>query len=99
MAIPPIHMIINESLYDNYGDSFTFITALPFLILLGASYLGGLYVYTVRCPERYHPGKYNVCGQSHQIWHVMVVLGIIFTYMMALETYEMRKSCMCPSLL
>ena len=84
VSIPCFHMLINEFLYDNYGDSFKFGPAFPYLILTGASYLGGLYIYTVRCPERYHPGKYNVCGQSHQIWHVMVVLGIFFTYVMAL---------------
>jgi adiponectin receptor len=37
-----------------------------------------------RCPERNNPGKYNLCGHSHQIWHGFVVLGIIFTYLGAL---------------
>ena len=62
--IPCTHMMINEFLYDNYGDNFKFGPALPYLILLGASYLGGLYVYTVRCPERYHPGKVIRFGMS-----------------------------------
>lgn len=82
--VPISHLIINEVIYDNYGDSYQFLPSLPYLILLGASYLGGLYVYTVRCPERYNPGKYNLCGHSHQIWHGMVVLGIVFTYLGAL---------------
>ncbi|MCB0370680.1 MAG: hemolysin III family protein [Bdellovibrionales bacterium] len=33
-----------------------------------------------RCPERNNPGRYDICGHSHQIWHCLVVLGIVFTY-------------------
>lgn len=84
LAIPLTHMIINEIAYDNYGDPFSLYTSIIQYLLVGASYLGGLYVYTVRCPERYHPGKYNGCGHSHQIWHTFVILGIIFTYIGAL---------------
>ena len=81
------HMIINEVIYNNYGDNFEFLGSLPYYFLLGASYLGGLYIYTVRCPERNNPGKYNLCGHSHQIWHGMVVLGILFTFLGALENF------------
>jgi adiponectin receptor len=87
MIIPISHMLINEIIYDNYGDPFEFSTSLPYYLLLGASYLTGLYVYTVRCPERNNPGKYNICGHSHQIWHGMVVLGIFFTYLGVLQNF------------
>lgn len=69
---------------------------MPYYLLLGASYLGGLYVYVTRCPERKNPGRYNTCGHSHQIWHGFVVLGIFFTYLGALANFEMRKSSICP---
>lgn len=50
-----------------------------------------------RCPERYHPGRYDICGHSHQIWHTFVMLAIIFTYLAALASYEVRnQSPMCP---
>lgn len=84
MTIPLTHCLINEFVYDNYGDTFRFSGSLPYYILLGVSYLGGLYIYTVRCPERHNPGKYNLCGHSHQIWHGMVVLGVLFTFLGAL---------------
>ena len=96
-GIPLVHMLINEFVYDNYGDTFEFSPSFIFYVGLGASYLGGLYIYTVRCPERSNPGKYNICGHSHQIWHGFVVMGIIFTYFGALENFEMRKISMCPA--
>lgn len=59
--------------------------SLIYYVFVGVFYLFGLYVYTVRCPERhYTPGKFNVCGNSHQIWHIFVLLGILATYMGAL---------------
>lgn len=64
---------------------------------VGVSYLSGLYIYTIRCPERNKPGKYNICGHSHQIWHCMVVLGIICTYFGALENLAMRRNSSCPN--
>lgn len=49
-----------------------------------------------RCPERHAPGKFDLCGQSHQIWHLMVIMGIVFTYLMGLQTFEERKMNACP---
>jgi len=97
LGIPVAHMVINEIFYENYGDPFVFTSSVPYIALLGASYLGGVYIYVVRCPERNRPGKYNVCGHSHQIWHGLVVLGVFFTYMAAISNFEMRKVSMCPA--
>lgn len=44
-------------------------------------------LYLRRCPERYHPGKYDICGHSHQIWHSFVVFGIVFAYFAFLICY------------
>ena len=97
LTIPLGHAIINEVFYDNYGDPFSIQGSIGYYLLCGFFYLFGLYIYTVRCPERHNPGKYNVCGNSHQIWHCFVVLGIVATYFGALENLETRKICICPS--
>lgn len=96
LVIPLSHSFINEYFYHNYGDPFTMASSIPEYLLVGFSYLFGLYVYTVRCPERHYPGRFNVCGQSHQIWHCFVVSGIVFTYMAVLENFETRKASVCP---
>lgn len=81
LSIPLTHLVLNQTVFNGANDaSFEFLPAVPYYILCGASYLYGLYVYTARCPERKRPGKFNVCGHSHQIWHCFVVLGVIFAY-------------------
>lgn len=87
LTIPCGHMVINEVFFGNYGDPFIFSSSVPYIALLGASYLGGVYIYVVRCPERNSPGKYNLCGHSHQIWHGFVVLGVFWTYLAAIELF------------
>ena len=97
LVIPICHMLVNDMFYENYGDPFSFADSLPYLVLLGASYLGGVYIYVSKCPERNNPGKYNVCGHSHQIWHCFVVLGILWTYLAAIKCFEVRKLSYCPA--
>ena len=97
LAIPVGHMIINDLLYDNYGDPFKFMSSLPYYLLMGASYLGGLYIYVMRWPEKNHPGKYNIWGHSHQLWHLSALLGMFWTYQGAIDNYQMRQNSFCPA--
>lgn len=96
LSIPLGHLMVNEVIFNNYGDPFSMKSSIGYYLLCGFFYLFGLYVYTVRCPERHRPGRFNVCGNSHQIWHCFVVLGIIATYFGALESFESRKISLCP---
>ena len=96
LSIPLAHAVINEVVYGNYGDMFSMKESIWYYALCGFFYLFGLYIYTNRCPERHHPGKYDVCGNSHQIWHGFVVLGILATYGGALANLEARKLFSCP---
>ena len=50
LGVPIAHMVINEVFFNNYGDPFVFSGSVPYIALLGASYLGGVYIYVVRCP-------------------------------------------------
>ncbi len=97
MAVPLSHLVLNEVWLDNYGDPYKFSSAGVYYALLIACYISGLYIFTVRCPERNNPGRYNLCGHSHQIWHVLVVLGIVFSYFGIMENFEMRKASLCPA--
>eukprot|EP01024_Parvocaulis_polyphysoides_P032645 TRINITY_DN29215_c1_g1_i1.p1 TRINITY_DN29215_c1_g1~~TRINITY_DN29215_c1_g1_i1.p1 ORF type:complete len:332 (-),score=19.37 TRINITY_DN29215_c1_g1_i1:344-1339(-) len=48
---------------------------LVYELLMGAFYLSGAYVYATRIPERWRPGKFDILFNSHQIFHIVVVLG------------------------
>ncbi|OMJ30057.1 Adiponectin receptor protein 2 [Smittium culicis] len=43
-------------------------------------YLSGTAIYALRVPERWCAGKLDLLGHSHQIFHVFVVIAIIFHY-------------------
>ncbi|WFD43200.1 inc metabolism membrane protein [Malassezia psittaci] len=55
-----------------------------------ASYIAGVAVYALRFPEKYWPGKFDLLGQSHQMWHVAIVLAIAFHYRAILLFHQNR---------
>lgn len=40
-------------------------------------YLLGFVLYSTRFPERFYPGKTDLLGQSHHLWHICVTLASI----------------------
>ncbi|CAK70373.1 unnamed protein product (macronuclear) [Paramecium tetraurelia] len=50
-----------------------------------------------RFPEKKNPGKFDNCGQSHQIWHISVVIAILFTYVGSLNAYYQRLDMPCKA--
>jgi len=85
--IPMAHLAINEIIFNNYGDKFSFLPSLHWYLLAAVSDFMGLYIFAKRCPDRNHPGKYDVCGHSHQLWHSFVLLGMLFEYLGACTNY------------
>ncbi|KAH9877118.1 hypothetical protein IAQ61_002481 [Plenodomus lingam] len=48
---------------------------LDWVVLQGVLYLLGASIYAARVPEKWSPGKFDIWGSSHQIFHVLVVLA------------------------
>lgn len=46
---------------------------LDWVVLQGALYISGAAIYAARVPEKWAPGKYDILGSSHQIFHLLVV--------------------------
>ena len=44
-------------------------------------YLVGAVIYAMKLPEKLLPGWFDYFGGSHNIWHCMIILGILFHYM------------------
>eukprot|EP00345_Euplotes_harpa_P006125 CAMPEP_0168318120 /NCGR_PEP_ID=MMETSP0213-20121227/287_1 /TAXON_ID=151035 /ORGANISM="Euplotes harpa, Strain FSP1.4" /LENGTH=50 /DNA_ID=CAMNT_0008319121 /DNA_START=1300 /DNA_END=1448 /DNA_ORIENTATION=- len=38
----------------------------------GATYIFGAFIYAIKFPERYFPGKFDFGGHSHNLFHVFV---------------------------
>ncbi|KAL7101530.1 hypothetical protein ACP275_08G059500 [Erythranthe tilingii] len=49
-------------------------------VLMGVFYGVGALVYAMRIPERWKPGKFDIAGHSHQLFHVLVVAGAYTHY-------------------
>lgn len=46
---------------------------LSWVLLEGALYISGAAIYAARIPEKWSPGRYDLYGSSHQIFHFLVV--------------------------
>lgn len=46
---------------------------LDWALLEGVLYIGGAAIYALRIPEKWSPGRFDLYGSSHQIFHFLVV--------------------------
>ena len=64
-------------------------------ILMGVLYGLGAVIYVARIPERWMPGKFDIAGHSHQLFHVLVVAGAYTHYVDGLIYLRWRDSQGC----
>ncbi|GAB2232598.1 hypothetical protein Droror1_Dr00011639 [Drosera rotundifolia] len=88
-VVPAIHAVV--LLWDNPRRNVTIACEL----LMGFFYLVGAAFYVSRIPERFKPGRFDIAGQSHQIFHVLVVMGALAHYCAALVFLEFRDAVGC----
>ncbi|CAH8526728.1 unnamed protein product [Schistosoma mattheei] len=67
-------------------------SALGWLILMAVLYISGATIYALRIPERLYPGKFDIWFQSHQIFHVFVVLAALVHLNGIMEIAQHRLS-------
>ncbi len=53
---------------------------------------GGAAIYASRIPERWMPGKLDLIGHSHQLWHVAVVLAALVHYKAIMVLLQWRDA-------
>lgn len=59
-----------------YGfDQMQKTVSVNWVVLQGALYILGAGLYAARFPERVRPGKFDIWGSSHQLFHILVVLA------------------------
>nr|XP_024383517.1 heptahelical transmembrane protein 4-like isoform X2 [Physcomitrium patens] len=64
-------------------------------------FMGGIYalsalIYATRIPERWTPGTFDIIGNSHQLFHVLVVAGAYVHYHGGLVYLKWRDVQGCP---
>ncbi len=89
--IPFLHLIF----LNVNGNILDYIIRNKILSLI--CYLIGVIIYVKRFPEYIWPGKFCFIGSSHQLWHTLIVMAIIFTYLASLDAYNSRlNQAICP---
>ncbi|CAK7270350.1 hypothetical protein SEPCBS119000_004043 [Sporothrix epigloea] len=76
---------------------------LNWVLLQGLLYVTGASLYATRWPERWSPGRFDIWGSSHQIFHVFVLLAAASHLRGVMEAYlyhhnVMGASCPVPPL-
>lgn len=87
--VPAVHAVIvcwNEPFRN---ETLAYETA------MGFSYVIGTVVYVTRVPERWRPGWFDLAGQSHQIFHVLVIIAALAHYAAALVFLNHRSNVGC----
>ncbi|CAK7219860.1 hypothetical protein SBRCBS47491_003994 [Sporothrix bragantina] len=72
---------------------------LNWVMLQGVLYVFGAFLYAARWPERWGPGKFDIWGSSHQIFHVFVLLAAASHLRGVMEAYLYHHNVMggeCP---
>ncbi|KAN0066554.1 inc metabolism membrane protein [Thecaphora frezii] len=77
-----------------HGSSKTVSFFSPILPSL-AFYIGGLVLYAFHLPESLAPGRFDLWGHSHQLWHVGIVAAIVCHYRAALIFHQNRFGFSC----
>ena len=91
-AIPIFHLIFFRSTVRGFDT----MPRLTFWYIGGISYVSGALMYIKRIPERYLPGKFDYFGNSHQIFHCLIVVGVITHYIGCVDSYVYRYEYSCP---
>lgn len=76
--VPGVHWLSLH--YDEFWASLDLKTSFMSLILMGVLYITGASLYACRIPERFFPGKCDLFGHSHQIFHVLVTTAALVHY-------------------
>lgn len=71
------------------------IKTLTLEVLMGMLYATGAVVYATRIPERWAPGKFDIAGNSHQLFHMLVVAGAYVHYQAGLMYLRWRDANGC----
>uniref|UniRef100_A0A915PFY8 DUF7930 domain-containing protein n=1 Tax=Setaria digitata TaxID=48799 RepID=A0A915PFY8_9BILA len=104
-VVPTVHFMITDGVQTLFEDA-----AFHWLLLMAALYILGTLLYATRTPERFFPGKCDIlaCGlcimnqikfllfQSHQLFHICVVVAAFVHYYGISEMAMHRIRASCP---
>ncbi|EGR32626.1 hypothetical protein IMG5_076560 [Ichthyophthirius multifiliis] len=95
-SVPLIHLIIKSIYANNQINDYLFLEkSVPYYFGTAIFLIIGLCTYLARCPERFKPGKFDQVCNSHNLWHICVIIGVVFCYFAGIENYFQRVQTQC----
>ncbi|XP_071101408.1 membrane progestin receptor gamma-like [Haliotis cracherodii] len=91
--------------YDSIPVVIRFSTCTPEECQLSANYLHfrqfvfaflAAFLYSTHLPERLHPGKFDIIGHSHQLFHVSSIMATFDQLQAVLQDMQERKHMLLP---
>lgn len=73
---------------------------LRWMLLQGALYVIGAMIYAGRVPERWAPGRFDLVGASHQVFHCFVVAAAVshmYGLVVAFDWAHSRSGDVCTT--
>ena len=59
--------------------------------------VAGGFIYATKMPERFFPGWFDYCGHSHNLMHVIVMVGTYIVFYANLDLFHSRQLYQCPA--
>lgn len=89
---PFTHALLSHGFYKTVGF---FGAILPSCL----AYIFGLVFYAFQFPECIYPGKFDVVGHAHQIWHISIVVAILLHYQATFFWHQNRFNFSCSAIM
>ncbi|KAK3990991.1 hemolysin-III related-domain-containing protein [Cladorrhinum sp. PSN332] len=70
-VLPIVHALVRLYSFKELDERM----GLSWVILQGALYIFGAFLYAARWPERQFPGKFDLLGSSHQLFHILILFA------------------------
>mmetsp|Transcript_26001 Transcript_26001/g.46012 ORF Transcript_26001/g.46012 Transcript_26001/m.46012 type:complete len:377 (-) Transcript_26001:6656-7786(-) len=74
-----------------------FSSAIAWFLMMGLCYVVGCCIYIIRIPERFFPGKFDLWGSSHNIWHCFVLAAVMCHYVGSRWSFYLRHEATCEA--
>lgn len=86
-VVPCFHYVYLEGFWGTINSP-----GFGWLVLMALLYIIGALIYAYQIPECFYPGRFDIWFQSHQIFHVFVVIAALVHLTSILEIAEYRRS-------
>jgi adiponectin receptor len=93
MGVSGLVPVLHKLIWFHYRPEV--VASTVFEAFMGIFYGLGVMIYATRVPERWFPGKFDLVGHSHQLFHLLVIAGAYTHYLAGLEYLKWRDVQQC----